>query len=181
MDKNTVRKKMLEQRNRLTRDQITEGGEIIKNLLMKNPIWIDKQVVYLYASFGSEVSTKAIFEYCVKEGKKTAFPRVANSKNMDFYEVKDFNQLKAGFHGIYEPEENCKEIKEPGLMILPGLAFDKKGNRLGYGAGYYDRYLCRHPHHKTVGIAYDFQMVETLYPEMTDVPVNEVLHISLPS
>lgn len=85
--------------------------------------------------------------------------------------------LKAGFHGIPEPESWCREIPKCGsklLVIVPGVVFDRAGNRIGYGGGYYDSYLKQADCIK-VGVAFDFQCVEQIVPEVHDVPVDYII------
>ena len=92
---------------------------------------------------------------------------------MDFYEISSFSELGSGTFGIMEPTGERKAIfDEKGLMILPGAAFDRLGNRIGYGKGCYDRYLAAHGKIRTIGAAFEFQILDRIKPEKTDVRVD---------
>ena len=96
---------------------------------------------------------------------------------MKFALIHSMADLKAGFHGIPEPESWCREIPKCGsklLVIVPGVVFDRAGNRIGYGGGYYDSYLKQADCIK-VGVAFDFQCVEQIVPEVHDVPVDYII------
>mgnify|MGYP002530928218 CR=1 FL=1 len=95
-----------------------------------------------------------------KQGRRihVAVPRVAG-REMDFYEIHDMTDLQPGYQGILEPAEYCPKVEATeGMMLLPGLAFDREGHRVGYGGGYYDRYLTAYPDCIRAGIAYRMQV-----------------------
>lgn len=97
-----------------------------------------------------------------------AVPKV-EGKDMLFYRLTDFGQLKPGYFGIPEPEEGEIVSWEDALMIMPGVAFDRSGHRVGYGGGFYDRFLEKHPGIKRVAVAFDFQMFPAVPSEPTDI------------
>ena len=93
-----------------------------------------------------------------------------------FIWIEDFDSLTASAYGIPEPPEDGLEADdETALMLVPGLAFDGAGHRAGYGGGYYDRYLAAHPHHPTLALCYDFQLIERLAIEPHDVAVDKII------
>lgn len=129
----------------------------------------------VYMHTGSEVRTDGIIGYGLMMGKRIYVPRV-RGKEMDFYQIRDIKECLPGFFGILEPPKDAPifvfdkgRAKENTLMILPGLAFDEKGGRLGYGGGFYDRYLAKHPNCMKMGIAYDFQCVEKVVTKENDI------------
>lgn len=132
----------------------------------------------VYMHTGSEVRTDSIIGYGLMMGKRIYVPRVRD-KEMEFYQIRDIKECLPGFLGILEPPGDAPifvfdkgRAKENTLMILPGLAFDEKGGRLGYGGGFYDRYLAKHPNCIKMGIAYDFQCVEEVVTEENDICVD---------
>ena len=183
MDKKAIREQILKKRNRLTKEQIMYGGKIALKELMKEDAWEKSEVVYLYSSFGSEVSTNELLTTCFQKRKKVALPKVISKGLMEFYEVTHRTDLIYGFQGILEPNAKCKPIKEPGLMIIPGVAFDKENHRIGYGGGYYDRYLSKHKNvaYKKIGLSYSFQILPYIQTESFDQRVDKVITIFLPS
>lgn len=124
-----------------------ERSETIENLLINSELFKKADTVMLYYSTGDEVSTMKIFDACLENGKRIAFPRCLDSEGtMEFYLIKDKDDLEKGMYGIVEPKKDCELLipDENALCIVPGIAFDKQGYRMGYGKGYYDRYLSRY-------------------------------------
>ena len=113
-----------------------------------------------------------MFFDAVRKGKIIASPKVLGDE-MSFYTISDLKQLSVGAYGIQEPVSN---ILAPAadLIIVPGVAFTKKGNRLGYGGGYYDKYLASNPTY-TIGAAYDFQIVDYIEINKFDVKLKEII------
>ena len=95
---------------------------------------------------------------------------------MDFILVPDLTRIQHSAFGAPEPvDDGPLAADETALVILPGLVFDRKGYRIGYGGGYYDRFLFREPNHPTISLCYDFQIVDRLHPDPHDIPVDIVL------
>ena len=95
---------------------------------------------------------------------------------MRFIYLTDLNQVEKGYAGIPEPMEDAPVAEDKtALVLMPGLAFDPQGHRIGYGGGFYDRFLAKEPNHPTVALCYEFQMLEKLETEEFDVPVDLVL------
>ena len=124
--------------------------------------------IYCYIDFGGEVGTRTLIMEAWKLGKTVWVPKVHN-ETMDFYELDSFDELKPGTYGILEPDTGVPATAEDGLMIMPGVAFDTNRNRVGYGGGYYDRYLEAHPHLHTLAFAFDMQVLFEVSTEETDI------------
>lgn len=137
---------------------------IFKNIL-KCEAFNNAETVLVYNSTEIEAGTELIIKHCLENGKKTALPRCMNDRLMKFYYYSDNTILKRSAFGIMEPIENEKnEVKsfENTVCILPGLAFDKEGYRLGYGGGYYDRFLSVHESIIPIGICYSDNIIDRL-------------------
>jgi 5-formyltetrahydrofolate cyclo-ligase len=115
--------------------------------------------VGIYFPVRNEVDTREIFSRSIVSGKEVYFPRVEGPE-LTFHRVLDINELKPGKFGIPEPDSSSSIIEPErlDLILIPGVAFDPSGVRLGYGKGYYDRLLARIPINKRVAVAYSFQM-----------------------
>ncbi len=138
MDKNNLRI-MCKNKRVSVKNKHDKSLSILENLKKLNIIEKAK-VVGLYSSFNGEVATEEIFSYLKKSGVKVVYPKVIRTSVMEFYSIRDLRDLVKGTYGILEPP--LKEEKtEPDIIIVPGLAFSEDGDRLGYGGGYYDRYL----------------------------------------
>lgn len=181
MTKNEIRTLMKEKRNNLSHGLRREYNKSIHDKLFALDYFKKCGILFTYVSFGSEVDTIAVIEKAFIMGKKVFVPKV-EGKNMNFYEIRNLNGLLKSKFGILEPEGTnpfMREKTEKGLklMILPGLAFDRTGNRIGYGAGYYDRYLRNYPEDEWVkiAIAYDFQIMENLPATEYDIKADYIL------
>ena len=124
--------------------------------------------ILAYADYNHEVMTRYIIEEAWKAGKEVAVPKVVG-KDMVFYRLTDFSQLEPGYFGIPEPVRGEIVKWEDALMVMPGVAFDPENNRVGYGGGFYDRFLEKHPDITRLAVAFDFQILDLVPTEPTDI------------
>jgi 5-formyltetrahydrofolate cyclo-ligase len=150
---------MLERRNRLNSQQISRRSKSIQEFVINSKEFQLAKVVGAYFAFGSEVTTELIIERATILGKKVALPRVEEDK-ITFYELSSTKSLIRGRFGIMEPPP-YGQMSDIDILVAPGIAFDKKGNRLGYGKGFYDRFLSG-KRTFSIGLAYGFQLLENL-------------------
>ena len=118
--------------------------ESITNCFIRLPSFNNCDTILLYVSIGSEISTKSMIEHCFAKGKRVALPRCEGKRLMNFYLINSCDDLRPGVFGIPEPDADiCEKLTDfdNSLCLVPGLAFDKFGGRLGYGGGYYDSFL----------------------------------------
>lgn len=142
--------------------------------VVSHPWFREVGCVYGYASLPSEAGTWDILKAALDQGKRLALPLVSG-KTMDFYYVRSLEELTAGAYGIMEPSPGAPLAQEAdALVLVPGTAFTKDGKRLGKGGGYYDRFFEKEPEHPTLGLAYDFQIVQELDESPWDRRVREV-------
>ena len=186
MDKKILRNKMLSLRNQLSIKECARRSEQITYHLFNTDIYQRADYVLVYMHYQKEVRTDQIILHALNARKHVFVPRV-NEKDMEFYEIYSLKDCECGFHGILEPSETCISFskfcptaispsKQNTLMILPGLAFDATGHRLGYGGGYYDRYLSQKGIAcAKMAIAYSFQMIENVPYEEYDILVDDVI------
>ena len=176
MDKKALRREIGAKKRALTPEQIETRSNILADRLYKTPQYRDCESLYAYLSFNQEVRTNPIIERAWADGKRVAVPKVVGDE-MIFIWIDSFDNLAAqgAFH-IMEPIENGPVADdETALILMPGLAFDPQGHRVGYGGGFYDRYLAAQPHHLTVALCYDFQMFDHLDVDDYDVPVDVII------
>lgn len=143
--KKSLRKKYLEKRNQMEPEKRKEASKKIREWVFANKHYKAADMVFVYASYKSEVETKEIIQGAFRQGKRVAVPKVHGTK-MFFYEIKSWEDLFPGYQGILEPQNTNKEPIVPAsnhIMLIPGAVFDRKGNRIGYGGGFYDQYLDR--------------------------------------
>ena len=174
-----IREEKLRQRLALEREPWESMSKSIAQRLISTPMYREAETVFVYVSFRNEPDTDGIIRQALLDGKHVAVPKCAEPPLMEFYEIKDPDELSPGRFGILEPSvclPQAKRCIDSGtLIIIPGSAFDRKGNRLGMGAGYYDAYLCRDPYRNKVMTAFSFQETDELDPREDDVPANWIV------
>lgn len=175
IDKKTVRKIVREQKKQLSSEEINKRTQNILKNLYEMDVYKNSERIYVYVNYNQEVNTSLLIEEGLKAGKEIMVPRVDNER-MDFYRIHSMKDLESGAYGILEPVYGCHpDDRYEGLMILPGLAFDRKYHRIGYGGGFYDRYLMEHPDFTRIALCYDFQIFDEIESEDYDIPVELVI------
>ncbi len=172
--KEHIRKEVMKVRNALTYEEWQEKSMKIQQRIINWKHYEKAETLFLYRGLGREVSTDVIFTKALQDGKKVFFPKV-HGRELCFYEVTTMHEFLPGPYGILEPITKKKEKKAPDLIIMPCLAFDKERNRIGYGKGYYDRYLEKKEGLLTAALAFSFQMREKIPAEEKDVALQYVV------
>ena len=163
--KEKIRSRILVERRSLDLDFVREASLKAQKLLLSMEEFRLAERIGLYAPFDNELDTQELFRRATTLRKSAFFPAVVPTTHaLKFYRVREWSDLAPGFGGILEPSNHLNALKDPNdlqMILVPGIAFDKKGFRLGFGKGYYDRLLAGY-RGKRIGIAYEFQMVESL-------------------
>lgn len=170
-EKKLVRKQFRDMRNGMAPGQVKELSERICANVTASPQFLEAERIFAYYPIGNEADVRKIVREAWRQGKQVAFPGVSG-EDMVFFRVSDFLKLHPGTFGVMEPEETYPVEWESGLMLVPGVAFDRRGGRMGFGKGYYDRYLADHPGCTRMGIAYELQVGDQIPVEETDMPLH---------
>jgi len=176
MDKKALRREIGEKKRALSEAQIEARSRVLADRLFAAEQYRQCKSLYAYLSFNQEVRTSPIIERAWADGKRVAVPKVVGNE-MVFIWIDSFDNLAPqGAYNITEPIEDGPVADDAtALVLMPGLAFDPEGRRVGYGGGYYDRFLEKEPDHPLVALCYDFQLVDHLEVEAHDVPVDVVI------
>lgn len=175
MDKTTLRRAIREQKRAMTEEMIDSASAKLGELFAQSRQYKNAKTIYGYLPYNQEVRTIPMLERALAEGKKVAVPKVYGD-TMKFIYMTDLSQVDKGYAGIPEPVADGPVADDPtALVLMPGLAFTKNGDRMGYGGGFYDKFLACEPEHPTVALCYGFQIVEQLPTEQYDIPVDLVL------
>ena len=175
MDKTTLRKQIREQKRAMTAEQIASASQKLKELFLASEPYRQAKTIYGYLPYNQEVRTTSILEHALADGKRVAVPKIYGDE-MKFIYLTDLSKVEKGYSGIPEPIEDGPVGDDPtALVLMPGLAFDRAGHRIGYGGGFYDKFLAAEPNHPTMALCYAFQMVEDIPTDAYDVPVDLVL------
>ena len=175
MDKKALRRAISGRKRAMTAEEIDRYSRELAEKLFAHPLYRQAPSLYAYLSYNQEVRTGEILRRCLADGKRLAVPKVCGDE-MEFLWLEDLEAVAPGAYGIPEPVADGPVADDPAaLVLMPGLAFDRQGGRMGYGGGFYDRYLSRHPGHPTIALCYGFQLVDRVEMEPHDIPVDAVL------
>lgn len=176
--KTIIRKNCLLKLKNMSADEYIRKSECIRLRLLKTAEFIKAETIAITISRQTEVQTRTIIETCWTLGKNVVVPKCnPEQKTMDFRGITSFDQLETVYLDLQEPNllttDSLNKI-EIDLLIVPGVVFTKEGYRIGYGGGYYDRYLEAYTG-KTISIAFELQLVDQVPIENHDVPVGKII------
>ena len=175
MDKKELRRQIREKKRLMTDQQIESASARLGQLLADTSQYRQAKTVYGYLPYNQEIRTTPMLVRALGEGKRVAVPKIYGDE-MKFIYLNDLAKVEKNRWGIPEPVEDAPVGDDPhALVLMPGLAFDKQGNRIGYGGGFYDKFLQTEPEHPTLALCYGFQVLEKLETEEFDIPVDCVL------
>ncbi len=181
-EKKLIRKKMLELRNIMTHDEVVRKSEAIVQKVLQTNEYKEAQNILLYADYCHEVMTRTLFENALLHKKKVYFPKSDGlTGTMEFYQVVSVTQLYEGYKGIREPKADINKRfvwrqSEDTLAIIPGVAFDINGYRIGYGKGFYDRYLSDKRPITTMALAFSSQIIDDVIPtDVYDIKMDKIV------
>ena len=175
MDKKELRRTIRERKRAMTEEEIVSRSEKLGVLFSQSEAYKAAKTIYGYLPYNQEVRTIPMLEQALKDGKRVAVPKVYGDE-MKFLYLDDLTQVEKGYAGIPEPiADGPVADDDTALVLMPGLAFDPAGHRIGYGGGFYDKFLAAEPNHPTLALCYEFQMLPVLDTEEHDIPVDTVL------
>lgn len=175
MNKQELRRAIRERKRAMTEEEIVERSNALAEKFYHTPAYQAASTIYGYLPYNQEVRTVPMLEQALRDGKKVAVPKCYGDE-MKFIYLDDLTKVSKGYAGIPEPIADAPVAHdETALVLMPGLAFDPQGHRIGYGGGFYDKFLSREPNHPTLALCYDFQMLPHLDTEEHDIPVDVVL------
>lgn len=175
MDKKELRRTIRERKRAMTEEEIVSRSEKLGVLFAQSEAYKNAKTIYGYLPYNQEVRTVPMLEQALKDGKKVAVPKVYGDE-MKFLYLDDLTKVSKGYAGIPEPiADGPVADDETALVLMPGLAFDPQGHRIGYGGGFYDKFLAAEPNHPTLALCYEFQLLPELDTEEHDIPVDTVL------
>lgn len=178
--KETIRREIIEKRSQLTESELNNASlQVLDNLQTFLQLDSAKHVA-CFLDFRNEIPMRPIIDHLKSQGKKVYIPKADfKQKVMTFHELTDYNSLTLSKFGIEEPDPEVNppiDADLPQVVLCPGVAFTKDCHRMGYGGGFYDRYLASRPTKPlTIGIALDLQIVESMPLESHDVALDHVV------
>lgn len=178
MQKQELRNNIRDKKRQFTKQQLGELSLPILKRIDANEHVRQAHTLLLYYSLPDEVDTHDYLTHLVAEGKRVLLPVVIDYENMEIREYTGQHDLREGAFHIMEPIGRLVSEEEYGKIetgIIPGMSFDPKGNRLGRGKGYYDRFLTKVPNMYKIGVCFDFQKMPSIPTEANDIPMDEII------
>ena len=170
LGKKEIRAEVKKRRREADEETLHEKSLQILERFRQLSAYKDASLLLAYVDAKREVETRLLMRCAWDDGKKVAAPRVDGDGIMHFYYLRSLKDLEPGAFGIMEPRADCRICEpEEGLLLMPGVAFDEQGHRVGYGGGYYDRYLGKHPHLIHIALAFEFQIFPEVPSEKHDI------------
>lgn len=175
MNKQELRAHIRQLKRAMTEEEIQAASQRLGVLFAASEAYRQAKTIYGYLPYNQEVRTTQMLQKALEDGKRIAVPKCYGDE-MRFIYLDDLSLVEKGYCGIPEPIADGPIADDPtALVLMPGLAFTKDGARMGYGGGFYDKFLAAEPNHPTLALCYAFQMVEHLDTEAHDIPVDTVL------
>ena len=179
MDKKALRDYIRQRKRKMSPEQIEMAGARLMESLVSLPVYQHAKTIYGYMPYNQEVRTIPILEHALRNGKRVAVPKVYGDE-MRFIYVTDLNAMEKSSCGIPEPVADGPVADDPtALVLMPGLAFDRAGHRIGYGGGFYDKFLSQEPLHPKIALCYEFQLLPSIETEAFDIPVDQVIYTNI--
>ncbi|GIW48315.1 MAG: 5-formyltetrahydrofolate cyclo-ligase [Deltaproteobacteria bacterium] len=175
-EKERLRRIFILKRLELEQERVVRYSQVITELLTRLRIFKEAKRIALYHPIKNEVETRGIFKKARSQGKEIYFPLVRDS-GLEFHKVNSLCELRPGKFGILEPSTNSSKlpIERLDVLVVPGVVFDYQGRRIGYGGGYYDRILGRILKERRIGLAYGFQVLDSIPEGISDHRVGMVI------
>lgn len=178
-EKKDLRKFYSNLRDSLSTEEITKRSQKMCNSFFGSALYKNSQTIFTYINYKSEFNTSIIAKKTLSDNKKLCVPVMSKKAHeMFFVQITNLNELQKNKFGILEPTLNFEKVLKPNnktVIIVPALAFDKNGFRLGYGGGYYDKYLSENKSFANIGFSFNFQIANELIHNENDIPVDVIL------
>jgi len=170
-----IRHEAIAFRNRLSQEQHQHYDQMICERILTSQEYRKADLIFMYMAYRNEVDLAIVMDHAFNHQKKIAVPRVV-SDDLVFHTIRSVDELITGYHSIKEPTEIMPVIHEtPDLILVPGVAFDRTGNRMGYGKGFYDRFLSKHSGCYKMAVAYEGQFTASIEAKEYDVKMDSII------
>lgn len=176
--KEEIRKEVILKRKHLDKEYIDIYSEHISEKIFNLKDYEEAECIFVYMDYQGEVKTDRIIQESFSRNKKVAIPKIVDGQ-MNFYYISNIKEIEYGYYGIREPIlnngiDNIAKENDP-LIIIPGVAFDVKKHRIGHGKGFYDKYLKGKEYTKKIGVAFDFQIYDSIPYEIHDILPDKII------
>lgn len=175
--KQELRAAIRQRKQAMTPEDIAARSDVLCRRVLASDAYKNAKTVYGYLPFNQEVRTLPLLQQALADGKQVALPKCCG-RQMRFVLISDLHRIRPSAFGAPEPMEDSPVAADPAALVLvPGLAFDAAGHRMGYGGGFYDRFLAGEPGHPTIALCFDFQMLPHLKTEPHDISIDTIFWV----
>lgn len=175
--KQQLRSQIRQLKRSMSPEEITRRSDVLCHMVLASDVYRNARTIYGYLPFNQEVRTMPLLLQALADGKQVALPK-CYGREMRFIQVKDLSRIQHSRFGAPEPLEDFPLAGDSSALVLvPGLAFDASGHRMGYGGGFYDRFLSQEPNHPTIALCFDFQLLPHLETEPHDISVDTIFWV----
>lgn len=175
LTKQLIRQEIKSAKKLLTKEEVSQKSRQIIDRLIDTTEYKEAARIYTYVNYNTEVDTILLIQKAFDDGKIVLVPKVYEDV-MKFHVLTSLEELEKGAYGILEPKSFTKTDEiHSGLMIMPGLCFDRECHRIGYGGGFYDKYLEQHQDFYKISLCYDFQIYDKIPSDEYDIKVDKVI------
>ena len=175
MIKTDIRKKYLLKRRNFSAEYVHKNSKIIQNSIYNSDWYKKANTIMIYVSFENEVKTHEIINFALNDGKKVIVSVCAEGNTLIPVEIKSINDMIPNKYGILEPSAIERYTGDIDVVVVPGIAFDRYFNRIGFGCGYYDRFLCKYSDSLKVGICFNEQICEKIDTDVNDISMDIII------
>lgn len=179
-DKKSLRKEYKQKRNEISSENLSQLSSRVIKRLIETSYYKNCSSIFTYINTNSELITKELIKTAWKDNKNVAVPVITQKPHeMLFIKIENFNSLEVNMYGIYEPkikDENILISDKNTLLIVPGLVFDKNKYRLGYGGGYYDKFISDNKTLKNIGVCFKSQIIDIIPKDKFDMQLDVVIY-----
>lgn len=179
LNKRDIRKNIINKRDMVVSEKRQEWDSDIFDSVINSDFYKNAKVIFAFVSFGSEVDTKRFIKQAIKDNKIIGVPKVkSKAEGFVIHEINSLEDLEEGFYGILEPKNSCRILEDDSFdfILMPGVAFDRFGGRIGYGGGFYDRFLSNLKRNvPKIAIAYDLQIIEKIPMSDHDIRIDGII------
>lgn len=178
MEKEKLRKEYLEKRKKLTADFIEEKSLIIQEKFLNSELYRASENICCYIDFRNEVKTDMLIQKALEDEKNVYIPKIFSDNTMEFFQIDFKTEYYKNKFNIKEPKNLTRKFQNsdfPSVFIVPGVVFSKENYRIGYGGGYYDRWIEKYPNNIYIGLAFDMQVIENFSINKYDQKLNYII------
>ena len=174
-EKNKLRKKLLKERNLLSYKEVLENSKELKTQLINFFHMSFPQVIHSYLSINNEISTDLFLQHAITQGSTIVIPKIKGDHDLIHLKLKNFQNIQTGTFNTRLPTPEIEYKGSFDCILVPGLAFSEKRERLGYGGGFYDRFLKAHPKAMKIGVCHSRQILNYVPTENHDQQMDYVI------